>query len=258
VDTEQAKVVLQHYRPTVDAEDPQFTEAVALARRDPELARWLAEHCAGYDAMRRTLRQTPVPAGLREEILQAYAASRAAAWWTRPTWVATLIVAALVLNVIGYILYSYQPLVAPPHDFAAYLQAMTAVAAGDYKLAIETKAADELRRYLASQSSPTDYTLTPGLRALDLEGGLTLEWFGRKVSMICFNKGGKEPQGQEANEDDDVWFFVVSRDALPDEPTSETPRFARTNGLITASWSRGDNAYVLATRGEQADLESLL
>ena len=73
MNTEQAKAILQHYRPTVDAADPYFREALAQVQRDPALAQWFTEHCASYEAMRRTLRQTPVPAGLREALLMAQA-----------------------------------------------------------------------------------------------------------------------------------------------------------------------------------------
>ena len=57
--TEQAKAILQHYRPTVDAEEPYFREALEQVQRDPELAQWLTEHCASYEAVRRALRPGP-------------------------------------------------------------------------------------------------------------------------------------------------------------------------------------------------------
>jgi hypothetical protein len=156
----------------------------------------------------------------------------------------------MVLMAIGYGVYEHRVAVTRSHDFAAYLQAMTRVAVGRYTLAIATADAQVLRHYLATVPTvhaPTDYALSPGLRALKLEGGLVLEWFGHPVSMLCFTQEDKEPRDTEESDDHDVWFFVVSRAALPDAPVSEAPQFALAHGLITASWSRGDKTLAFPT-----------
>ncbi len=38
-----------------------MAEALVLARQDPELARWFAEHCALYEQVRDKLKKIPVP-----------------------------------------------------------------------------------------------------------------------------------------------------------------------------------------------------
>src|SRR5437867_8020038 len=91
VNTEQAKAILQHYRPSIDVEDPYFSEALEQVQRDPELAEWFTEHCASYEAVRRTLRHIPVPAGLHEEILKAHAPHRPGVRWTQPVLVAPVV-----------------------------------------------------------------------------------------------------------------------------------------------------------------------
>src|SRR5574341_1997042 len=178
VNSEQAQAFLQHYRPTVDAEDPRFREALEQVQRDPALAQWFTEHCTSYEVIRRTLRQTPVPAGLRAAILQAHERRRPAGWWPQPAGVALAVVAVIVIPIIGYGVYKHRSVGTPPRDFAAYLQTITRVAAGRYTLAIATADPDVLRHYLATAHAPTDYALPRGLRALRLEGGLVLEWFG--------------------------------------------------------------------------------
>ena len=61
MDNEQAKLILQAYRPGgEDAEDPFFSEALDRARLDPELAKWFAEQRAFDEAMRKAL-QTRIP-----------------------------------------------------------------------------------------------------------------------------------------------------------------------------------------------------
>src|SRR5439155_22418099 len=58
------------YRPaTTDRNDPEIAEALALAQRDPELARWLEDRCALHAAIRAKFKQIPVPEGLKEQIL---------------------------------------------------------------------------------------------------------------------------------------------------------------------------------------------
>jgi len=123
VNTEQAKAILQHYRPSIDAEELYFREALEQVQRDPELVQWFTEHCASYEAVRRALRQTPVPAGLYDGILKAQARRRSVRWWTQPAWVAPVAAAAvIVLTVIGYALYWHRSATMQPRDFAAYLR----------------------------------------------------------------------------------------------------------------------------------------
>lgn len=256
MNTEQAKAILRHYRPAIDAEDPYFSEALEQVQRDPELAQWFTEHCNSYEAIRWTLRQIPVPVGLREEILKAHARQRPEVRWTQPVLVAPAVAAIIVLALIGYGFYAHRSALMQPRDFAAYLQTMTSVAAGHYQMTVVTADPDVLRHHLAAAHGPEDYSLTPGLRTLSLEGGLIVDWFGHKVSMLCFTQDDK--QDMDANEDHDVWLFVVSRDALPDAPAAVAPQFTQAHGLIAASWTRGDKVYLLATRGVQTELERLL
>jgi hypothetical protein len=256
VHTEKAKAILQHYRPSIDAEDPYFSEALEQVQRDPALAQWFIEHCANYETMRRTLCQISVPVGLHEEILKAHVRQRPGVRWTHPAFVAPVAVALIVLAIIVYGLYARRSVVMQPRDFAAYLQTMTRVATGRYKMTVVTTDPDILRHHLADAHGPADYSLTPALRTLSLEGGLVVDWFGHKVSMLCFTQDDK--QDKDANEDHDVWLFVVSRDALPDVPTAVAPQFTPAHGLITASWTSGDKVYLLATRGAQAELQRLL
>ncbi|HEY5743266.1 MAG TPA: hypothetical protein VIS99_12055, partial [Terrimicrobiaceae bacterium] len=72
MDNEQAKLILQAYRPSgEDADDPFFSGALEQARVDPELAKWFAEQRAFDEAMRKALQERIPPAGLRDSILLA-------------------------------------------------------------------------------------------------------------------------------------------------------------------------------------------
>jgi len=70
VNRDEAKTILLLYRPgTADANDPQIAGALELAKQDPELTRWLVEHCARQEAVRAGFRKITAPAGLKEQII---------------------------------------------------------------------------------------------------------------------------------------------------------------------------------------------
>lgn len=65
----EAKEELFLYRGPIDDVDPQFQEALAFARRDPELGEWLREHVRFCDAVRSKLHGVEPPADLAEKII---------------------------------------------------------------------------------------------------------------------------------------------------------------------------------------------
>ena len=249
MNAEQAKEILQNYRPRVDDADAQFAEALAQAKRDPVLAAWLNEHAAQFEALRHKFRQTPIPADLRDRILGRQPTRATVPWWKRPAFVTAAVAVAILVNVISYFTFWASKPAVPTNTLTAYLQMTTGWAASGYKMDIKTEDAGELKRVFASRGSPTDYVVAPGLAALHLEGGVVLGWAGHKVSVLCYEKDGEESR--------DAWLFVTDRDSILDVPATETRQFATVNGLVTATWTHGDKTYVLATRGSQADLEKL-
>jgi hypothetical protein len=94
---------------------------------------------------------------------------------------------------------------------------------------------------MASRGAPADYDLTRGLGRLQLTGGGRLTWRSHPVAMVCFDRGDKQM----------LFLFVMKRSAVKDPPP-ETPQLAKVRVLLTASWTRGDNTYVLAGP-EEAD-----
>jgi len=67
--TQEAKEVLWLYRGLVDDADPKFQEALAYARRDPELTKWLHEQRACFEAIRSKLRDIEPPPALAKKII---------------------------------------------------------------------------------------------------------------------------------------------------------------------------------------------
>jgi hypothetical protein len=66
----EAKKVLLLYRGPIDDKDPQFAEALAQAKRDPDLAEWLRQQNESYRAVQKKFRIIQPPADLRDKIVR--------------------------------------------------------------------------------------------------------------------------------------------------------------------------------------------
>jgi hypothetical protein len=70
MNTSEAKETLLLYRGPIDDADPQFEEALAHARHDPDLAEWMREQSSSYDTIRSKLREIEPPSDLAEKIIR--------------------------------------------------------------------------------------------------------------------------------------------------------------------------------------------
>jgi len=244
VDSREAREILACYRPGLDdPADPQFAEALAQVRHDPELARWLEDQSVLDAAVRSNLRQIPVPAELRDRIVGGPQARPAVVVrWQRRASVAAA-VAAVVLAAITSVWLGIEA-----NTFAAYRQKMAGLVSAEYQMDFKSNDVEKIRDYLALRGSPSDYALTPGMQKLEAEGGGIINWHGRKVSLVCL----------EAGEDEDIFLFIVGRGVMPDAPATASPQFARVGKMMTATWSVGDKLYLLAGRGDEEALRGYL
>jgi hypothetical protein len=74
------------------------------------------------------------------------------------------------------------------------------------------------------------------------------------VSLICFRTGKPLRPGESS----DLWLFVVDRNSLPDAPRSKTPKLAKVNRLMTATWAEGDKVYLLGVAGDEQTIRAYL
>ena len=234
MDSQEAKLILEAYRSGMDDAEPPFAEALAQARRDPALARWLQEQTALDAAIRGKLRSVDVPIGLKTRILaNAKTEPRSSVWaWLTPA------MALLVMVIAVFWLR--------PTGFAVYRGEMVKFVSVEYKLDVKTGNFEEFRQALAQNNSPSIPALPPALAKLELEGGCLMNWHGHKVTLICLEA-----------KDHDVWLFVAERQSLPDAPPA-TPVFAKTGKITTASWTADHLTYILATEGDEAELKGYL
>jgi hypothetical protein len=229
---EEAKKLLAIYRPRIDADDPQFAEALAEAERDPELARWLEEQCATYEALRNRLKDAPVPEDLLEKTLR-----HRPSVWQRQSWLQL----AACLAVLAGVAYFWLSRDSGPPAFGNYQRAMANVVS-KYRMSLETGDLDRVRTFLANNQAPSDYVLPKSITQQRLLGCATLSWGGHPVSLICF----RHQSGA------DLWMFVRRQSDLRGAPPSAEPVFGTVNQVNTAGWQQGESIYLLATRGDPA------
>ena len=255
---DEAKIILLLYRPdTADANDPQIAGALALAKNDPELSHWLAEHCAWQNAVREKFRQIAAPAGLKEQIISEQAAfSKKNSPRQKIVLAAavTAIVASLAVLALFYLPRGGNE---NPGDFntlANYQGQMAYIATSGYPMNFPTNDLSQIRAYLAQNDAPADYVLPAPLEKTAVTGCAIENWQDKKVSMICFRTGKPLPSRQQG----DLWLFVVGRSSVKGTPDAISPQFAKVNQLITATWTQGGKFYLLATEGDESALRKFL
>ena len=274
------------------AADPQIAAALELARRDPELGRWFEQHCAEQAALRAKFQQISVPADLKARLLAgnrkfkvpepgtpgelrespspalsvtlspsdgekargsgaeaipSFSADqspepgdskilRPRFAWRQPVLWALAASVVLVCALAGLWL---KPSGQDP--LAQFQARMVGSALREYRMDLVTNDMRQVRQLMAKGGAPADYVVSPGLEKLQLTGGGLLRWQNHPVAMVCFDRGDNQM----------LFLFVLDRTALPNPPPA-TPRLAKVNQLMTASWTQGDKTYVLAGP-EEAD-----
>ena len=248
---DEAKTILLLYRPgTTDASDPEIAAALALARQDPELTRWLVEHCARQEAVRAGFRKITAPAGLKEQIISEQAAHEKMLFWRRR---AVLAVAAIVMVLVTLVSFWFQPR-RNDDTFAVYRSRMVGIALRGYVMELVTNNPAQIQGYLARNQAPADYILPASLAKTAMTGCAIENWQRVKVSMICFRTGKPLPPGEQS----DLWLFVIDRATVKDAPPADSRQFVRVNKLMTATWTQGDKLYVLGVEGDEQTLRQYL
>jgi len=251
VNHDEAKTILLPYRPgPADAEDPQIAGALALAKRDPELAGWLEAHCARQFVIGEKFRQLIAPAGLKEQIISEQAASEKMISRRQKIQFAMAVIVGLLVALAVF----WFPHRAPDDTLAIYQNQMAGVALRGYAMDLTTNDPAAVRAYLAQNHAPADFILSAKLKQAALTGCAVESWQGVKVSMICFHTG----QTSAANEASDLWLFVVDRAAMKDAPAGASPQLSKVNRLITATWTQGDKLYLLGTAGDEQTIRQYL
>ena len=232
-DRDTAKLLLSAYRPNgADAQDPVFKEALELAQRDPELARWFRGE-RDFDQMissKLRLIEPPVVleaailAGLRTTFIPRY---RFIYW--------PAIAAALVLG----LLLLWQMALNLPRKQDRFI-AFHSAALADFKplprLDLLATTLQETQEFLQTKAAPTAPALPLALAVLSTAGCKTFVWEGQPGSLTCFDL----PGGQLLH------LFVIDKNAFKRQPIPTgfrkigdwTVKFSESNGMVMMWVSR--------------------
>lgn len=239
----EARLILCACRPGgQDDHEPQVAAALELLRQDPELARSHEHERAVDQVICGKLEQVLVPARLKAEILVITANDVVD---FRVGWRAWGMAAVAALVVILGVLWQMNR----PTQIPADALAATAVETLNQQFSLSRNSADvrELQNWLAARKSPVPMQLPASFATLHGLGCKELTVAGNKVSLICFQHGGKE-----------VHLFVMKADALSPEARNRDPRFSQRGAWALAQWSDERFSYVLASALPVEELRRLL
>src|SRR5262245_35465606 len=220
----EAKIVLAGWRPSLPGEpDPLVVEALALARKDPELGAWLERQTEFHSAVQRGLRSIAVPDDLAQRVLAGRKIARATFRLRVVRWVAAAAALALLAVLTAVWL---RP--TPVDSLATFRSRMVRAALREYPMDVVTNGMPAIRAFMAKNHAPADYELTPALASLKPVGGGLLAWQNQRVAMVCLDGGA----------DGMLFLFVVDSALAPGRPP-RNEALAMVNKLATASWTRG-------------------
>jgi hypothetical protein len=232
-----------------DSTDPEFSNALAQAARDPILKGWFEDQRRFDSAIAARLQSAPVPADLRSRILTGGRLSGAAPpepWFsTRRLWA----IAAMLTLFAGLGLWYSIEARHPSYQWQDQaLAVLSRLVSGQETFDARSPSVADLQQWLRANGSPSAATLPASLQHLASVGCKTVWWNGHPISIICFHGPGGEM----------VHLAMVDRSALDNPPPDGHPVYGSRDGWRTASWSQGDMAMMLVTRAQESQLRSLL
>ena len=202
---DEAKLLLQVYRPNRDEGEPQFAEALEWLNRDPELAEWFAEEQAFDHVVREGLKAVPVPSNLKTAILTGEKVLNLMPWWRLVGW-RRLAICTLVLSVASvFFLFSFQR----TQNIVAFSRQM--IEFSDYRmanLAVQTHDLKKIRAYFLKCWAPSDFQIPVRLRNAKVLGGTLVGFRDHTASVVCFSLAGIQS----------MRLFVISGIASEDLP----------------------------------------
>jgi len=241
----EASFLLGACRPNgADSGDPEFSEALAQAGRDPALKAWFDDQRQFDSAIAERIQALAIPPDLRSRILTGGRLSRPSHFFTvRRLWA----IAALLLLFAGLGAF-YLPLLHRDQWQDAALAALSQLVSGQETFDVKSPNVADLQQWLHANGSPVASALPASLQHLSSLGCKTITWNGHAISIICFHGPGGEL----------VHLAMTQRDGIDNPPPSGPPVYAIRDGWNTAAWTQGDTAMMLITKAPESQLRALL
>ena len=240
---QEARLILQAYRPGADPDDPEVAAALQEVARNPELARWFAEEQAFDRAIAAHLGNVSAPFGLKTRILAQAAPPAASRQWS---WAVRLAGVAAILFLLTQIISLFRP--APPETpVSNYAQEMVSFIRLGGALDMESQDLGQIKEWLSKKEASPGF-VPPRLAALQPRGCRLLSVHGQTVTLISFKR----------DNDRLAHLFVVDRAALPQMKSGAPPVFAGVGDWMTASWVENDRVYMIAVQGDRGAVQRYL
>ena len=249
MDTERAKFLLTVYRPDGgDAADPIFEEALEATRTDEALGRWFAEEQERSKLLSERLCEVEPPGDLRAKILAGASVSATRPWYRRSSrWMA--IAAAFLLFAGGAAWWVNRPFVSGGENYAAYRTDMGTYLSRLFLLDFKSEKLEDLRSWLGREHGILDIAIPEALAAHPSVGCEVIRWHEKTAYLVCFDVGGELVH----------LFLLPGGRAIDGVPTEEGMQFATVDDKwSTASWSEGEDLYLVATLGDNHLLRGAL
>lgn len=249
MNNQEAKFILQAYRPDgQDAPDALFAPALAQARQDPELGRWLVHEQALDRVIAGRMSEVTPPAGLRAAILAGARVSEPPAR-RFPRWGWTTLAAAAAVAVVASLAW-LRPVTVDHATLVAQLQT-DARNHGGHR-GIDEAGMRAVHAMLAATTTRLARDFRPDLGALKAKGCRTLSVRGCELIEVCFVRAvpGRSPMV--------FHLYVGRRREFVVDATAEMPLLAELGDLSSAAWTDGERSYVLATGGGIEAVRSVL
>jgi hypothetical protein len=237
----EAKRVLIACRPgSADLRSAEAEAALALMAHHPELREWWERQQSFFQETRRSLRDIPAPAHLREKILSRTKVVAFPWWRQKIVWSA----AAAAIVMLGAIVFWQEP--RAENSFGTFRSRVVRSVLREYRMDITTKDMAQVRQFLSTRQAPADYALPAGLASMPVMGAGVLSWQDRKVSMVCLDSITHGP----------LFLFIVEASSLSKPPAAHEA--ASIKEMNTVSWTNDGKTYVLASHAEKGWLERQL
>lgn len=258
MNSQEAKEILLLYRPAVDRDDPDFSEALAVTKADPELNNWFQQHCAFQSTASSAFNDIPVPEGLKEQILSERKAHLTLTAQRRALVAACAVVVIAFCGLITFrSIFPARPSL--DYSFANFQTNMIGNIVRYPQMDIVTNNLQAIRTKLADRGR-SNLVFTPtvdkivGTAKIGGTGGKAMEWQEKPVAMICLTSGkvGVPKSG-------DLFLFIVDTNAIKGPPTGTAPVVTQVRkGIVSGSWTSGVKTYILAALGDETFLKRYL
>jgi hypothetical protein len=240
---QEARLILQAYRPGAGPDDPEVAVALQEAARNPELGRWFAEEQAFDRAIAAHLGNVPAPFGLKTRILAQLGPPAAPHRWS---WAVKLAGVVALLFLITQLVSLFHPAV-PEAQVSNYAREMVSFIRLGGALDMESDDLGQIKEWLSKKEASPGF-VPPRLAALQPLGCRLLSFRGQTVTLICFKR----------DKDRLAHLFVVDRAALPQMKSGAPPVFAGVGDWMTASWVENDRVYMIAVQGDRGAVQHYL